>query len=374
MKRTLILLFALFCSSAIAEQVSGLYNGRVLVADQSEQSRQQGVRQALEQVLIKLTGNSKIMQLPGIQEATANTNNFISSVGYSTLPDSDDDSATTVLTTTISNNSPLASETDVDTVARFALQVSFSTQAVDQLLHWAQLPVLPVERPRLLFWIVRDDAGSGRQFINDHDFPDFSQHLEQIMHDRAIPYRWPALDLEDQLALSVNEAWGMREQTIDRASQRYDVDGWALLRFFTTNSGEARGTWTYHLGEQRGFNDVRAESGEAFVTLAVNDLVDSVATHLSYIPQTDTSTLLVQINQVGSYADYRAALEQLQSLKLVQSTHVTAVKADRLFVSVTIDGGVDLLISALERSGRLVNQTSRAARFSGNLEFDWTAK
>lgn len=370
MKRTLILLFALFCSSAIAEQVSELYNGRVLVADQSEQSRQQGVREAFEQVLIKLTGNSKIMQLSGIQEATANTNNFISSVGYSTLPDSNDGSATA----TIPKNTLLDSETDVDTVARFALQVSFSARAVDQLLHWVQLPVLPVERPRLLFWIVRDDAGSGRQFINDHDFPNVSQHFEQMMHDRAIPYRWPALDLEDQLALSVNEAWGMREQTIDRASQRYDVDGWALLRFFTTNSGEARGTWAYHLGEQRGFNDVRAESGEAFVTLAVNDLVDSVATHLSYIPQTDTSTLLVQINQVDSYVDYRAALEQLQSLRLVQSTHVTAVNGDRLFVSVTIDGGLDLLISALERSGRLVNQTSRAARFSGNLEFDWTAK
>ena len=41
---------------------------------------------------------------------------------------------------------------------------------------------------------------------------------------------------------------------------------------------------------------------------------------------------------------------------------------------VDIDGGVDLLISALERSGRLTNQTSQAKRFSGNLEFDWIAK
>jgi hypothetical protein len=38
---------------------------------------------------------------------------------------------------------------------------------------------------------------------------------------------------------------------------------------------------------------------------------------------------------------------------------------------VDIDGGVDLLISALERSGSLVNQNSEMARFSGNLEFDW---
>ena len=99
-----------------------------------------------------------------------------------------------------------------------------------------------------------------------------------------------------------------------------------------------------------------------------------MATHLTYIPQTDINTLALQFNQVDSYANYRALLEQLQSLKLVQSIHVTAVQGSRLFVSVDIDGGVDLLISALERSGRLTNQTSQAKRFSGNLEFDWIAK
>ena len=350
MKRTLILVFALFCTSAIAEQVSGLYNGRVLVADQTEQSRQDGVNQALEQVLIKLTGNSKIMQLPGIQEAVTNTNNFIASVGYMALSEQS------------------------GALPGFALQVSFSSQAIDQLIRWAQLPLLPAERPKLLFWIVRDDAATGRQFVSAQGFPDFTANFQQIMQNRAVPYQLPDLDLEDQLLLSVNEAWGMREQIIDVASQRYDVDGWAVLRLFTTTAGEVRGSWIYRLDERRGFNDVRAEDGEAFVTLAINDLVDSISAQLTYIPQADTSKLVVQINQVDSFSDYQAVLQQLQSLKLVQSTNVFAVKADRLFVTVDIDGGVDLLISALERSGSLANQTSQAARFSGNLEFDWIAK
>ena len=366
MKRTLILLFALFCSPAMAEQVSELYNGRILVADQTEELRQQGLRQALEQVLIKLSGNSKIMQLPGIREATANPENFISSVGYTALAD--------VSADVITRDPDLSGQALADELPKFTLQVSFSSQAIDQLIHWAQFPVLPVERPRLLFWLVRDDADSGRQFVTEQDFPEFTQRFDAVMHDRAIPYRWPVLDLEDQLSLSVNEAWGMREQTIDTASRRYDVDGWALLRFFTTTSGEARGSWRYHLGEQSGFGDVRAPSSEAFLSLAINDLVDAMATHLTYIPQTDINTLALQFNQVDSYANYRALLEQLQSLKLVQSIHVTAVQGSRLFVSVDIDGGVDLLISALERSGRLTNQTSQAKRFSGNLEFDWIAK
>ena len=348
MKRTLILFFALFCTSLMAEPVSGLYNGRVLVADQTAQSRSKGVDQALEQVLIKLTGNSKIMQLPGIQKAVSNTNNFIASVGYTKLPVS------------LSEELP-----------GFALQVSFSTQAIDQLVRWAQLPILPAGRPKLVFWIVRDDAETGRQFVSEQVFPDFTQSFQQIMQDRALPYQLPALDLEDQLSLSVNEAWSMREDTIEVASQRYGADGWVLLRFFTTTSGQVRGNWIYKLGDQRGFDDVRAENTETFVGLAINDLVDSVSAQLTYIPQADTSKFVVQINQVGSFIDYQAVLAQLQGLKLVRSSNVFAVEGDRLFVTVDIDGGVDLLISALERSGSLVNQTSELARFSGNLEFDW---
>ena len=351
MKRTLILFFTLFCTSLLAEPVSGLYNGRVLVADQTAQSRSKGVDQALEQVLIKLTGNSKIMQLPGIQKAVSNTNNFIASVGYTKL---------------------LARSPDeLSDQPGFSLQVSFSAQAIDQLIRWAQLPILPAGRPKLVFWIVRDDAETGRQFVTEQAFPDFTQSFQQIMQDRAMPYKLPALDLEDQLSLSVNEAWTLREQTIEVASQRYGVDGWVLLRFFTTTSGQVRGSWTYKLGDQRGFDDVRGENAEVFVGLAVNELVDSISSQLTYVPQADTSKLVVQINQVDSFADYQAVLAQLQGLKLVRSSNVSAVEGDRLFVTVDIDGGVDLLISALERSGSLVNQTSEMARFSGNLEFDW---
>jgi len=335
----------------MAEQVSGLYNGRVLVSDQSEQSRSKGVNQALEQVLIKLTGNSKIMQLPGIQKAVSNTNNFIASVGYTKLP--------------------AASLEELAGQPGFSLQVSFSAEAIDQLIRWAQLPILPAGRPKLVFWIVRDDAETGRQFVTEQQFPDFTQSFQQIMQDRAVPYQLPALDLEDQLSLSVNEAWSMREQTIEVASQRYAADGWVLLRFFTTTSGQVRGSWIYKLGDQRGFDDVRAEDTETFVGLAVNELVDSISTQLTYVPQVDTSKLVVQINQVDSFADYQAVVAQVQGLKLVRSSHVSAVEGDRLFVTVDIDGGVDLLISALERSGSLVNQTSEMARFSGNLEFDW---
>lgn len=350
MKRTLILVFALFCMPAIAEEVSGLYNGQVFVADQTEQSRQSGVRDALAQVLVKLTGNSSIMSLPGIEEAVRNTDNYVAGVGYKSFPGEPGEAPKT------------------------ALQVSFSRQAIDHLIRWAKLPVLPSDRPKLLIWIVRDDPLSGRQFIDSQILPEFTGLFDSLMQERGMPYRLPDFDLEDQLALSVNEAWGLQERAIEAASKRYNAEGWVLLRFFTTATGEARGAWMYRIADARGFDDVRAESSEQLVPLAVNGLVDSLSPLFTYIPQTDTSQLVLQVNQVDSYRDYQAVLSQLQKLELVQSVDLFSVRGETLFLNLDIEGGVDRFESALVRSGRLVNQTSQAARFSGNLEFDWIAK
>ena len=350
MKRTLILVFALFCMPAIAEEVSGLYNGQVFVADQTEQSRQSGVRDALAQVLVKLTGNSSIMELPGIEEAVRNTDNYVAGVGYKSFPGEPGEAPKT------------------------ALQVSFSRQAIDHLIRWAKLPVLPSDRPKLLIWIVRDDPQSGRQFIDSQILPEFTGLFDSLMQERGMPYRLPDFDLEDQLALSVNEAWGLQERAIEAASKRYNAEGWVLLRFFTTATGEARGAWMYRIADARGFDDVRAESSEQLVPLAVNGLVDSLSPLFTYIPQTDTSQLVLQVNQVDSYRDYQAVISQLQKLELVQSVDLFSVRGETLFLNLDIEGGVDRFESALVRSGRLVNQTSQAARFSGNLEFDWIAK
>jgi uncharacterized protein len=354
LKRTLILVFALFCTyvptEVTAEEVSGLYSGQISVADQTDKSRQSGVRDALAQVLVKLTGNSNIMQVPGIQDAVSNTDNYVAGVGYKSLP------------------------AELGELPKTELQVNFSRQAIDRLIREAQLPILPSERPKLLIWIVRDDPLSGRQFVSSQVLPEFTQQLDSLMQQRGMPYSLPDFDLEDQRSLSVNQAWGLQKREIEAASQRYAVDGWALLRFFTTATGEARGTWVYGVSALRGFNDVRAENSELFATTAVNQLVDSLSAQFTYIPQTNASELVVQINQVDSYADYQAVLAQLQKLELVQSLNVFAVKGDRLFLTLNIEGGVDLLESALVRSGRLTNQTSQAARFSGNLEFDWIAK
>jgi len=362
LKRILVLILACFSLHSLAEEVTGLYSGLVPVSDQTAKSRELGVRQALAQVLIKLTGNSEIMLTPSMQSFFTDPNAFVAAIGYRNLPGVDKSSDQT------------------------GLEVSFARQAIDQLIRQAQLPVLPSNRPKMLVWIIRDDAQMGRGFIGDYGVGDSAdsevsadaeavlQAFDQAMKRRGMPYQIPNFDLQDQLSLSVNEAWSLRADLIDPASRRYDTDGWIALRFYTTSTGEVRGAWLYQSAGRRQLNDFRAEAGEEFMASAVDSLVDNLTRAYTYMPQLNTNELLVQISGVDSFRKYQAVLAQFKKLEVVDSLDIFAVKGDQLTLAVDVEGGAELLHSALLRSGRLQDQGTADASLSGKLEYSWIAE
>ena len=349
-----MIFLACFSLHSLSEEVAGLYSGLVPVLDQTAESRELGVRDALAQVLIKLTGNSEIMLAPSIQTFLTDPNAFVAAVGFRNIPSAD--------------------ETDIQP----GLEVSFARQAIDHLIRQAQLPVLPSNRPKILAWIIRDDAVMGRGFIGEYSSAEVSENAEavlqsfdQAMKVRGMPYQLPNFDLQDQLSLSVNEAWSLRADLIDPASQRYDTDGWIALRFYTTSTGEVRGAWMYQSSGRRQLNDFRAVAGEEFMASAVDTMVDSLAKSYTYIPQLNTNELLVQINGVGSFKQYQAVLAQFKKLEVVDSLDIFSVVGDQLTLAVDVEGGAELLHSALVRSGRLQSETAADVMLSGKLEYSW---
>ena len=353
-----MVILACFSLHSLAEEVAGLYSGLVPVADQTAESREAGVVDALAQVMIKLTGNSKIMQSLRIQPFLTNPNAYVAAVGFRSLPAED-------------------SSADIQT----RLEVSFARQAIDQLIRQAQLPILPSNRPKFLVWIIRDDALEGRGFIGEHSNQQGSlqaqsvlRSFDQAMKARGMPYMLPSFDLEDQLSLSVNEAWSLRADLIDPASQRYQADGWIALRFYTTSTGEVRGAWLYKGADSRQLNDFRSAAGEEFMAAAVDDLIDNLATTFTYVPQINTNELLVRINNVGSFSQYQLVLAQLKKLQVVDSLDLYAVEGDQLTLAVGVEGGAELLHSALVRSGKFASQTAVDALLTGRLEFNWINK
>ena len=365
LRKILVILLCMGSQLSVAEEVENLYVSLVPVADQSAESKQRGMSDALKNVLVKLTGDGEVLQLSRLAGLFDNASIYIDALSFQDL--------------SITDN--LASENSA--IPKIGLRVSFSRSAIDELIRNNQLPVLPSNRPKLLVWIVSDDVKTGREFLGQDSSnldvgskvgADVLAEFSEIMAERGIPYMLPTFDLEDQLALPIDSAWNLNAEKIQVASQRYNADGWLVLRFYRNSVGEVRGAWVYQAAGRRQLGDFNTERDEPFVALAVNNILNGLTRSFSYIPRGDTNSLLVEITGINSYSDYQRVNEQFKKLEIVSSFDLFSTRESQITLSVAAEGGAALLHKALVRSGYFRSREVNLPKDSGYLVFDWTAK
>ena len=357
MKRILLCFFTCFSLAIYAQEAPNLYRAVVAVPDKTSESREAGINAAFAKVIIKLTGNSTVMQSPQLQPFLTDPRTLMDAVGFRDLPNQDD--ATSIA---------------------IGLDVSFDQQIVDRLIRQAQLPILPSNRPKILVWIIADDISFGRRFINEPIAQqtianDYSTQLlaavDNAMQGRAVPYLLPIYDLEDQLSLPLNQAWSLNADLIAAATQRYKADGWFAIRLYTASNGEIRGAWVYQSSGKRQLNDFRSTDMDSAIESAVDDILDGLMEAYTYVPQLDTNQLLVQIDGVSSLTSYRTLLDFFTDLQIVDSVQLYSVKAQQVILAVEIEGRADRLHLDLLRSGKFKSKISDDKHSIGRLVYHW---
>lgn len=360
MKRWLIGLVIGLSAGINVVQATDIYRVLVPVDDQTTESREAGVDQAFSKMLIKLTGNSQILQSPKLKPFLIDPKAFLDSVGFDQLP-------------ALENDKPIA----------IGLDVKFDRPSVDKLLKQAQLPIIPTERPKYLVWLMVDDIARGRRVLDEssaQQLPkedslyEFLQAFEYSMQARAIPYFLPSYDLEDQLSLSVKHAWAMDVEALNNASKRYDADGWFAIRVFKASDGQIRGAWAYQENGKRQMNDFYGDSMVDLVGASIDRVLDALLPSYTYVPQLETDKLLVQIDGILSYENYQTAISRLEQLELVEALQLYSVNEDELVVAIEINGSVELLHADLTRTGIVKPYMSSDNRSIGRLTYRWVGQ
>jgi hypothetical protein len=360
LKRWLIGTFMCFSLAASASQATDLYRVLVPVDDQTTESREIGIKIAFSEMLVKLSGNSQILQSPQLKPFLSDPKAYLDSVGFNQL-----------------------SNTEADKNIATGLDVKFDRPSVDKLLKQAQLPIIPAIRPTFLVWLMVDDIVDGRRVLDessaekigaeDHFF-DLLEAFNDSMQTRAIPYFLPSYDLEDQLSLSAKDAWAMNIEALNNASKRYEADGWFALRIFKASDGQIRGAWAYQEAGNRQMDDFYGDSMVDLIGDSVDQVLDALLQTHTYIPQLETDKLLVQIDGVLSYKNYQAALARLEQLELVEALQLYSVSEGELVVAIEINAGVELFHSDLIRTGLVKPYLSSDNRSIGRLTYRWVGQ
>ncbi|WP_187275954.1 DUF2066 domain-containing protein [Parahaliea aestuarii] len=330
---------------ARAEVVKDLYTGQAPVTDRSQEELARAAREALSQVLVKVSGSTEVLSLPGIPAALRGAVSQAQQFSYARTDNPEE---------------PLA--------ARF----EFSQRWVSGLLSEAGAPLWTANRPSVLLWLVQDSP-EGRQFVNRETAPDLVRQLEADFRARGVPLRFPLFDLADAAALSPQQAWSLGEVALRQASSRYRSDDILAGRLSELSGGQWLGDWAYFSDQDRLDRSASPESREAFLSAGAALVAETMAARYAVAAGTaPASGTAMTVSNVRSYADYAAIVSWLEGLEPVEQARVEHIGGDRLQLRLSAQADASQLASLIQLNKRLVPAAAPGA--TGELRYQWQSR
>ncbi|MHC8306570.1 DUF2066 domain-containing protein [Pseudomonas sp. PB3P13] len=221
-----------------AETVKGLYQVREPVASQTPDERTQATRRALDTLVMRLTGDPKAAQNPGLAAIQTDPQQIISQYGFEAGPPE-------------------------------VLKVDFDPASTRAALRRAGLSLWGANRPSILSWWLNDST-EGSSLVGDGQASAAS--LLRAAQHRGLPLRLPMADLNEQLVATAPNLEGADPAPLRDASDRYNAD--ALLAVHAREEGgQWQAKWQLWLGDKKEAGSVEGVDQAALadaVMLAVN--------------------------------------------------------------------------------------------------------
>lgn len=320
------LVLFILAAQAWAADVDGLYQASVAVQSQGAEERDQAVGEALLEVLVKLTGRTDIGTHAGIQTALATPTRFVQQFRY------------------LSESAPGAQAPGL------LLAVHFDPAALTDLLRQHELPLWGRARPSTLLWLAVERKGR-RELIGAHSASDLAGWVTAQAQRRGLPLQLPLLDLTDQAGLSPADVWGGFEDSILRASARYQTEAVLAGRVYAARGGW-QGRWILFQGETREQWEVTGEDARAVLEAGVDGASSRLAQRFAQVLGSGIrDAVLVDVYEVRTLADYSRAVKALESLSPVQAVRPAGLHGETVTFRLETRGGLPAVIQAV-RLGR----------------------
>ena len=199
-----------------AETVKNLYQVRQPVSGQSPEVRDQATQQALDTLVLRLTGDPKAAQSPGLAALRKDPQQIISQYGFDAGPPE-------------------------------VLKVDFDPASTEQALRRAGLSLWGANRPSILGWWLNDST-EGSSLVGDGQAS--AAPLRRAAQHRGLPLRLPLADLSEQIVATAPNLEGTDATPLRGVSERYNAD--ALLAVHAREEGgQWQAKWHLWLGDKK---------------------------------------------------------------------------------------------------------------------------
>lgn len=339
MLQRLILLLGLFLmvQTAQAALVSDLYAVDVPVATQDATAYQLALPQAFQQVLVKVSGNSRVNTLP----APKQIERFVRSYRYFTSP-----------------------------VSGLTVHVDFDPDVVDKTLQAAHQNEWGNERPLLLTWLTLREPKIPPYLLTSGDNRyQLSYLLQQNALRRGVPIILPN-DVDKQYIspwLAVNS----HQSTFWQASQRYRHDGILVgqCSLLTTNVWQC--DWQLHVQYSQFNWQTKGGSLNQNILAGIDRAADTLAQRYAVASQSANEYISLVISGVNDLSAHTKVLDFLHHIKGIQHLQVQSVVNGEMHLNLQIAGGAKALQQVLTFERSLHQEVSMTP---GQLQYRYLSR
>lgn len=321
----LALALTLASFTTLAATLRGLYEARVAVADQSPQLRERALQQALEAVLVRVSGNRV---LPAAQATTmlARASSLVQGYGYETSAGG----------------------------AGLQLAAQFDSRAVDALLRQQGLPVWGPNRLSHQVWIALRDPGQPRAIVNAASASQRAAAAIAAAEARGVPLSFPAMDATDRQLATFTEVWSGITDGVQGAARRVNA-GRVLIGRLGREGDRWLARWTLLdvAGLSEEWSGTHSSLDEA-MSEGIHQLADREARRFATQPGTGQN-LRLHVSNIGSLQEYGRVLNYLRALNPVITVQVETVQDSTVTFRLSVEGDPGSLTRAIA-AGRVLRK------------------
>ena len=311
----LLVLIAVAGGASVRAEVA-LYEADVVWHEGDAAAREEAFRQALRQVLVKVTGLRYLGEPAQVASLVENAQALVQQYELRTATVASGDAA----------------------VAEPRLWVRFDEAAVDRLIEDGALPIWSRPRPSLLVWLVARRDGIPR-VAGSEGGEGIAELLRQGAESRGVPLVLPLLDLEDQVLSGPPELWIDAERQIRAASRRYGPGAVLIGQLDRTILWEARWSLLLAGGVHRWVSE--GQLLDLVVDEGVQEAIDALSVrYASSEPEVEHPSVVVSVSGVHDFKAYVRAIRYLESLDAVHSVDVLGVVFGRVRLGLELRSGV----------------------------------
>ena len=363
----LVTLLFIFLEPSMALQISGLYSQRIPVANDGEVERDRAFSEALAAVVVKVSGDPRWLEDPGIERAIAEAQNYVEATSY--ISES--------IKLPLEDNSVSADsdEGQFYMAEQRIIFVNFAKTLIDQLLADAGIPAWDSNRPSVLVWMVLQSSAGDREFLTADSNPEIVKVMQDFAAVRGLPIIFPVLDFEDRRALSENIIWNLDAAAISNASQRYGADSILAGRLHFTASGELVGLWQFQFQEEVDVFDGFDSELQSYLYDPLNRITTTLAGYFGILPESiDGETIRLRIDGIKNLNAYSSLLNYVENLGLVATVTTAEVDGERIELQLILVGDTRQLYEqiALDRDLLPIKNTIEENDLSTLLHYRWT--